>query len=61
MPIPVEPEDDEITNLFGDCLENCIFCDTCTSFWHLESNRPVCPMCSVKYEPKDIDNAPFNY
>lgn len=59
MAIPVVQETDE--TIFTEYWENCIFCGLETSYWHLESNRPCCPQCSVTHEPGDIDNAEFNY
>ena len=41
--------------------ENCIFCNEGTIYWNEETNRPVCPLCSVTNTVADIDNAPYNY
>ena len=61
MPIPIQPEEEDVTEVFGNCLENCVFCDTGTRFWHVDSNRTVCPQCSTKYDVCDIKYAKYAY
>lgn len=51
-----EPEELSISD-----MEYCIFCNEKTAYWHIESNRPVCPVCSVINKPEDINSAPYNY
>lgn len=54
-PIPLHLIDD------NEEMEDCVFCQFETLHWHIESNRPVCPLCSVANDVYDIQNAPFNY
>jgi hypothetical protein len=60
MAIVIEPEPDSLNGGSGE-YEDCIFCGYETIHWNKESNRPVCPLCSVVNEPEDITDAPFNY
>lgn len=60
MNIPVVAESEEMHDVTG-AYEQCIFCNEETKYWHEESNRPVCPVCSVVNTPADIVNAPYGY
>jgi hypothetical protein len=60
MNIPIEPEHEDLheaTNVY----ELCVFCNRETRFWNIQTNRPVCPVCSVVYSPADISKAPYGY
>lgn len=48
--ITIEEEDVEVLRSWGMGLENvrenCHFCNTPTSTWHIPSNTPVCGSCA---------------
>lgn len=57
MPIQVtpQPDADELSLTLDN--ELCIFCNSSTAYWHEETNRPVCPQCSVQFSVDDIPYA----
>ena len=59
--ISIEKEPEDISKEFGDLVENCIFCNQPTRFWHNPTNRPVCPKDAKIWDEHNMKVAPFYY
>lgn len=49
--IPVQLESKEWA---GQMLEDCIFCETPTAYWHKMTNMPVCQSCAENVDESDV-------
>lgn len=49
--IPVQLESKEWA---GQMLEDCIFCETPTAYWHMATNMPVCQSCAENVDESDV-------
>lgn len=59
MPVSLIHEDDCDLSLAEEfaltqVVEDCIFCEKPTRFWHASSNSPVCPCCAAKVDESHL-------
>lgn len=52
--IPVKLESEEALK---EIPEDCVFCKECARHWHIETNTPICEVCSEIRETFEIDGA----
>lgn len=55
--IPIEKEPADLY-MNTRVYEHCMFCNTQTDMWNLETNKPICKVCAPKYKVKDIPKYP---
>lgn len=54
MPLKVEHERPEIVRMWPTTIEQCVFCQTETRWWHRPTNDPVCPTCADSRSAAEI-------
>jgi len=53
MTIPLKKEDPDLITSFGR-YERCHFCGEPTTYWHENTNNPVCPKCAKLHKVAEL-------
>jgi len=53
MTIPLVKEDPNLITEFG-MYERCHFCEKSTTYWHENTNNPVCPKCAKLHKVAEL-------